>query len=155
MVSLILDEADFGQHVAELGILHIERDNHLPGAWDIVAKFIPGILRLVSGEEHDVRPNPQNAPRESLKFDFDTAVKRGAGKTKVTRGFLANSLGLTVGKFPHLFLLRQRQHPLPPVPVEVAPFYAVRTIESKKVQRGRTFGRLRIEVAAIRRKVLR
>jgi hypothetical protein len=33
----------------------------LPGAWDIVAKFIPGILRLVSGEEHDVRPNPQNA----------------------------------------------------------------------------------------------
>jgi hypothetical protein len=63
-------------------------------------------------------------------------------------------LGLTVGKFPHLFVLRQRQHPLPPVPVEVAPFYAVRTIESKKVQRGRTFGRLRIEVAAIRRQVL-
>ena len=61
MVSLILDEADFGQHVAELGILHIERDNHLPGAWDIVAKLVPGILRLVSGEEHDVRANPQNA----------------------------------------------------------------------------------------------
>jgi hypothetical protein len=61
MVSLILDEADFGQHVAELGILHIERDNHLPGAWDIVAKLLAGILRLVTGEEHDVRANPQNA----------------------------------------------------------------------------------------------
>jgi hypothetical protein len=90
---------------------------------------------------------------EPPKCDFGAAVKWGAGKTKVSRGFLANILGLTVGKFPHLFLLRQRQHPLPPVPVEGARFYAFRTIESKKVQRGRAFGRLRIEVAAIRRKI--
>jgi hypothetical protein len=61
MVSLIPDDADFRQHVAEFAILHIERDDRLPSGWDIVAKFIPGILRLVSGEEHDVRPNSQNA----------------------------------------------------------------------------------------------
>jgi hypothetical protein len=33
----------------------------LPGGWDIVAKLLAGNLRLVSGEEHDVRANPQNA----------------------------------------------------------------------------------------------
>jgi len=61
MVSLILDEADFGQHVAELALLHVERDNRLSNAWNIVTKLISGTLRLVSGEEHDVRADPQNA----------------------------------------------------------------------------------------------
>jgi hypothetical protein len=45
-----LGVAGAGQHVAKLGILHIERDNHLPCAWDIVAKFIPGPCRLALRE---------------------------------------------------------------------------------------------------------
>ena len=61
MGSIVLDEADFREHVAELGVLHIERDNRLPYAWNIVAKLVPGALRLVSGEEHEIRANPQNA----------------------------------------------------------------------------------------------
>jgi hypothetical protein len=61
MGSIILDEADFCEHVAELGFLHIERDNRLPSVWNIVTKFFPGILRLVYGEEHDIRADPQNA----------------------------------------------------------------------------------------------
>jgi hypothetical protein len=61
MGSIVPDDTDFREHVAELGVLHIERDNRLPRAWNIVAKLISGILRLVSGEEHDIRANPQNA----------------------------------------------------------------------------------------------
>jgi hypothetical protein len=41
--------------------LHVERDNRLPRAWNIIAKLVSGILRLVSGEEHNIRANPQNA----------------------------------------------------------------------------------------------
>jgi len=61
MGSIVPDDTDFREHVAEPGVLHIERDNRLPRAWNIVAKLISGILRLVSGEEHDIRANPQNA----------------------------------------------------------------------------------------------
>jgi hypothetical protein len=61
MGSIVPDDTDFREHVAELGVLHVERDNRLPRAWNIVAKLIAGILRLVSGEEHDFRANPQNA----------------------------------------------------------------------------------------------
>jgi hypothetical protein len=61
MRSNIPDDADFREHVAQLGILHVKRDNRLSSVWNIVAKLIPGILRLVSGEEHEIRANPQNA----------------------------------------------------------------------------------------------
>src|SRR5450631_3348694 len=61
MGSIVPDEADFREHVAQLGVLHIERDNRLPNTRNIVAKLFPGILRLVSGEEHQIWANPQNA----------------------------------------------------------------------------------------------
>jgi hypothetical protein len=61
MGSIVFDEADFCEHIAELGFLHIERDNRLPSVWNIVTKLFPGILRLISSEEHDIRANPQNA----------------------------------------------------------------------------------------------
>jgi hypothetical protein len=61
MGSIILDEADFCEHAAELGFLHIERDNRLPSVWNIVTKLFSGILRLISSKEHDIRANPQNA----------------------------------------------------------------------------------------------
>ncbi|MGO9237380.1 MAG: hypothetical protein ACLP4V_26095 [Methylocella sp.] len=41
--------------------MHIERDNRLPSVWNIVTKLFSGILRLISGEEHEIRANPQNA----------------------------------------------------------------------------------------------
>jgi hypothetical protein len=62
MCSQILDNADFREHVAELGILHVEHDNRLPNGWDIVAKLFQGTLRLVPSEEHEVGADPQNAP---------------------------------------------------------------------------------------------
>jgi len=36
-----IDEADFCEHIAELGFLHIERDNRLPSVWNIVTKLFP------------------------------------------------------------------------------------------------------------------
>ena len=60
MGSIILDEPDFGEHVAELGFLHVKSDNRLPSVGNIVTKLIPRILRLVSSEEHDILANPQD-----------------------------------------------------------------------------------------------
>jgi hypothetical protein len=61
MGSIIFDETDFREHGTELGILHIECDNRLPRVGNVIAKLLPGILRLVPGEEHNIRANPQNA----------------------------------------------------------------------------------------------
>jgi hypothetical protein len=60
MGSIILDEPDFGEHVAELGFLHVKSDNRLPSVGNIVTKLIPRILRLVSSEEHDILANSQD-----------------------------------------------------------------------------------------------
>ena len=40
MGSIVPDDTDFREHVAQLKILHVERDNRLPRAWNIVAKLI-------------------------------------------------------------------------------------------------------------------
>ena len=61
MVSIILDNTDFREHFAQLGVLHVERNNRLPRIGNIVTKLIPGILRLITGEEHEIRTDPQNA----------------------------------------------------------------------------------------------
>jgi len=61
MGSIVPDDTDFREHVAQLSILHVERDNRLPRAWNIVAKLVSGILRLGRGEEHDIGANLQNA----------------------------------------------------------------------------------------------
>src|SRR5271157_4132417 len=61
MGSIVPDDTDFREHVAQLSILHVERDNRLPRAWNIVAKLISRILRLGCGEEHDIGANLQNA----------------------------------------------------------------------------------------------
>jgi hypothetical protein len=51
----------------------------------------------------------------------------------VMRGFLAKTLDRLSVSVRNFSFFRQRQHLLPPVPVEGAPFYAFRTIESQKV----------------------
>jgi hypothetical protein len=61
MGSIVPDDADFREHTAEFGISHVERDNRLPNGWNIIAKLISGILRLVSGQEHEIRANSQYA----------------------------------------------------------------------------------------------
>ena len=78
MRSQILDDTDFREHAAELGLLHIECDNRLPRVWNVVTKLFPGIFRLVSGEEHEIRANPQNT---SIVHHADPAVSiRGRGE---------------------------------------------------------------------------
>jgi hypothetical protein len=60
MGSIVPDDADFREHTAEFGISHVERDNRLPNGWNIIAKLISGILRLVSGQEHEIRAPIRN-----------------------------------------------------------------------------------------------
>jgi hypothetical protein len=45
MGSIVLDDADFREHAAKLGVLHIERDNRLPNACrkTLLGSFAAGI----------------------------------------------------------------------------------------------------------------